>query len=103
MAVWSDKYAPATTVSPETDTDWPNLSPAAPSEARSFCSWVQVVPERTNTYAEPVPPLTKLVGAPSTTVFPDTDTEVPNHSSGAPSEAVSFCCWVQVVPERTNT
>ena len=31
----------------------PKWSSAAPSDARSFCCSVQVVPERTNTYAEP--------------------------------------------------
>ena len=42
-------YAPTTAVSPETATEHPNWSPAAASEAVSFCCSVQVPPERTNT------------------------------------------------------
>ena len=41
--------------------------------------------------------------APATTVSPETATENPNPSQAAASEAVSFCCSVQVPPERTNT
>ena len=45
----SSPYAPATTVSPETATEYPNASKAAASEAVSFCCSVHVPPERTNT------------------------------------------------------
>jgi hypothetical protein len=36
-------------------------------------------------------------------VVPETVTEWPNWSPGAPSLAVSSCCWVHVVPDCTNT
>ena len=66
-------------MSPETDTELPKWSLAAPSDARSFCCSVQVVPERTNTYAEPAstPPGVSSQSAPTTTVSPETDTEQP--------------------------
>ena len=44
-----------------------------------------------------------VAGAPTTAVSPEIATETPNVSLAAASEAVSFCCWVQVPPERTNT
>ena len=61
----------------------------------------QVVPERSNTYAAPVREF--LSGAPTTAVEPEIATEEPNSSPAAASEAVSFACCDQVVPERANT
>ena len=45
----SSKYAPTTTVSPDTAAEIPKRSPPAASEAVSLACWAQVTPERTNT------------------------------------------------------
>ena len=69
--------APATAVPPDTATEAPSSSPAAPSEAVSFAVCVPVdqpPPGSANTYAAPRPPLAST-GAPATTVAPDTATE----------------------------
>ncbi len=93
--------APTTAVDPAIVTETPKKSSsAAPGSAISAC-WDQLVPERTNTY--PAPAKESLPSAPTTAVDPETATEPPKKSSGAPSEAVSVACWDQVVPERTNT
>jgi hypothetical protein len=42
-------------------------------------------------------------GAPTTIVSPEMLTVEPNASPGAPSGGVSFCCCVQVSPDRTKT
>src|SRR4029453_17617728 len=78
-----------TRVSPETDTAEPNQSFAAPSGAKSLCCSVQVVPERTNTYAEPAsrPPAALSKGEPTTAVSPETDTDQPNSASAAGVES----------------
>jgi hypothetical protein len=101
----SSSKAPITAVSPETDTEVPNRSPPSPSEARSCCCWLQVVPERTKTYADPAsgPPAVSSLYAPTTAVSPETETETPKKSLAAPSEARSCCCWLHVDPERTKT
>ena len=100
----SSHKAPTTAVSPLIDAKKPNASPAAASLAVSFACWVQLVPVRTNTYAEPEsePPSSSHL-APTTAVSPPTATEKPNASFAAASLAVSFACWVQLVPVRTNT
>ena len=95
---------PTTAVSPETATEMPKMSFDAASEAVSFCCWLQRVPLRTNTYAEPLSrPASSSPYAPTTAVSPDTATEMPKSSYNAASEAVSFCCWLQRVPLLTNT
>src|SRR4051812_6599839 len=82
-------------------TDQPNWSFAMPSDAvNSFCS-DQLVPARTNTYAAPVARF--LFWAPTIAESPRRATDQPNWSPAAPSGAVSTCCTVQFVPERTNT
>jgi len=40
---------------------------------------------------------------PITATSPTTLTAEPYSSPPAPSEAVSFCCWVHVAPLRVNT
>ena len=67
----------------------PKWSPAAPSEATSFCCSLHTVPDLTNTYAEPAfdPPAVSSPYAPTTAVSPETDTEQPKQSPAAPSEA----------------
>ena len=76
----------------------------APSEAVSLCCWLHVVPLRTKTYAAPCNGFGSIVFkyAPTTTVFPSMDTEEPNMSVAAPSEAVNSACRLQVDPLRTN-
>ena len=93
--------APATTVDPAMATDQPKKSPAAASAAVSSACWAQVVPERTNTYAAPV--AEPVSSAPTTIVDPAMATAAPNSSPAAPPGSASSACWVQVVPERTNT
>ena len=83
------------------ETAIPNMAPAAGSMAVSSACWVQVVPERTKMYAAPTPP--SLRYAPTSAVSPLNEMARPKLSGEAPSEAVNSACWVQVVPERTNT
>ena len=105
MAPTVAAYAPTTAVSPDSDTETPKASPAAPSLAVSFCSSVHTPPDRTYTYAAPCWTLapTFAACAPTTAVSPDTDTEQPKELFAAPSLAVSFCCSVHVPPDRTYT
>ncbi len=102
----SANSAPTTTVSPEIDTEMPKRSLHASSGATSFCCWLQVVPERTNTYAEPSLMLGRSVGRSTPRRRPCPRRSRPrcrrNPRLLRPT-ARSFCCWVQVVPERTNT
>src|SRR5215469_13405047 len=93
--------APTTAVDLTMATELPNSSCLAPSAAVSLASWAQVLPERVNTYAAPVPWLPS--GAPTTAVDPDRATEIPKPSPVAASEVVSSACWDQVPPERVNT
>ena len=88
---------------PAIDTERLNWSPAAPSGAVSFCCSVQLAPARTKTYADPASAPFALSSrmAPTTAVSPESDTQRPNWSSAAPSEAVSFCCTLQAEPART--
>src|SRR6266545_3212053 len=97
----SSEMAPTTAVSPPTATERPKVSLAAASLAVSFACWLQLVPLRTNTYAEPAS--LAASEAPTTTVLPLIPTASPNRSPDAASLAVSFACWLQPVPLRTNT
>ena len=92
-AAQSSLNAPTTAVSPLTETEFPNQAEDAASEAVSFCSSTQSVPLYLNTYADPHlrPAVHSSPGAPTTAVSPLTDTEYPNRSLSAPSDAVSFC------------
>ena len=47
-------------------------------------------------------PPTVASSAPTTTVLPLIETEQPNWSSAAPSDAVSFCVWVRFPTNRTQ-
>ena len=99
-------YAPTMAVSPEMATEKPNTSPAAPSEARACRSGpIHLAPIREKTHAEPWLLLapTSSEDAPTMAVSPERATELPNTSLGAPPVAVSWDCWVQVVPLRTKT
>jgi len=71
----------------------------------SFWCSVQVSPERMKTYTEPASsnPEWSSPQALITAVSPDTRGKQPNASPGSASEAVSFCCSVQVSPERMKT
>ena len=75
-----------------TDTDLPNKSPADASDAVSFADTADAahpVAGLVNTYAAPLSPPRP---APSTIVLPSplTDTDSPNQSPSAPSDAVSL-------------
>src|SRR5262249_10898287 len=85
-------------VSPAMPTDEPNSWAVGSAEAICCCS-LQVVPDRTKTWAEPA---TVSNGAPTTTVSPERATEVPTLYP-EPPEAMSRCSRIQVVPDRTNT
>src|SRR6266508_2562282 len=101
----SSARAPTTTVSPLIATAAPKKSNAAASLAVSFACWLQLVPLRTNTYAEPAlgPASVSSEGAPITAVSPLTASALPKRSNTAASLAVSIACWLQLVPLRTNT
>src|SRR6266511_4340381 len=101
----SSARAPTTTVSPLIATAAPKKSNAAASLAVSFACWLQLVPLRTNTYAEPAlgPASVSSEGAPITAVSPLTASALPQSSHTAASRAVSIACWLQLVPLRTNT
>src|SRR5437867_4392084 len=93
--------APTTTVAPLMATEEPKLSPAAPSEAVSLASKVEVVahpvPGLTNTYAAPCAESdpTSAYGAPATTVSPlMAKVELYTTPPSAPSEAVSLASKV---------
>src|SRR4029453_17869823 len=60
---------------------------------------VQTVPERTKTYAPPLP-LAKL--APTSAVSPEMETLTPNSEPSSASEGTSFCCSVQTPPSLTK-
>ncbi len=69
-------------MSPLTDTELPNASPAKPSGRVRTACWLQVVPERTKTNAAPGPGMRNLPkytgvldGSPMTAVYPLIDTE----------------------------
>ena len=96
--------APTTTVPPEMETDFPNLSSAAPSDAVSLEVWVHVVPFFLNTYAEPeLEPPSSSPYALTTTVSPEMETESPKLSAAAPSDATSLEVWLHVVPLFSKT
>ena len=97
----SSPGAPTTAVSPLTDTEVPNWSASAASGAVSLACWLHTPPLRTNTYADPENEAAFL--APTTTVSPLTDTENPNSSLPAASDAVSLVCWLHTPSLRTNT
>src|SRR6266511_4043840 len=97
----SSARAPTTTVLPLIPTASPNRSPDAASLAVSFACWLQPVPLRTNTYAEPASILSPE--APTFFFNDAATTEKPKMSPAAASLAVSFACWLQPVPLRTNT
>ena len=77
LALTSSAYAPTMAVSPERATDKPNKSPVAPPVAVSWACWVQMVPERVKTYAEPWSVLapTSSLNAPTTAVSPERATK----------------------------
>ena len=86
-------YAPTAMNSSLTDTACPNQSPAAPSDAVSFAEadvLLHPVSGSVNTYAAPNPSPFSFPGAPTSTVLPLAETEYPNRSPDAPSDAVSF-------------
>ena len=85
-------------VSPLIATERPKPSPAAPSEAVSFCCSLQTVPLRVNTYAEPAftPPGVSPPWAPTMAVSPLIATELPKKSLAAPSEAAVCACSAHV-------
>src|SRR5512146_2146237 len=95
------RYAPARAVFPDTLTDEPRLSFAAPSPARSFACWIQLVPLRAKTYAAPLE--LALPFAPMRAVSPHKRTDEPRVSFAAPSPARSSACWAQLVPLRAKT
>ena len=96
---------PTASMSPESDTDQPKLSNDAPSEAVSVAWVVHVVPERPNTRTLPWLPFDPTVSetTPIASNSPESDTDQPKLSPAAPSDAVSVCCAVQVLPLRVNT
>ena len=72
-----------------------------PSKAVSFACCVQVVPLRAKAYAEPESvPWSSFAWAPANSVSPLNEIEMPKRSPAAPSAAVSFCCWLQILPLR---
>src|SRR5207253_4541327 len=91
--------APATMTFPETATDKPKKSSSSPNDTvNSALSWSEPAqPEGglENTYAAPVLPLWPL--APTTTVAPETATEMPKSSLAAPSLAVSSAAGALVL------
>ena len=88
--------APTTNVSVSIANALPNVSLPAASDAVSFCC-SDHVPLSRNTYAAPeLPPASSFPGAPTTTVSPSIATKFPKLSCAAASEAVSFCCSVQL-------
>src|SRR5262249_12912102 len=91
-------FAPTATVSSESDTDEPNHL-AVPSPATSFCCWVQVAPDRTNTYAAPC----SQVSSPTIAGSAEPATEGPKLELAAASRTTSFCGSAQLVPVRRNT
>ena len=99
------RVAPTTIASPSSATAKPKLSASAPSDAMSLEVCVQLAPAPVNTYAAPrnAAPSTVLSGAPTTIVSPSIATDQPKPSPAAPSAAVSFATWVQVLALRVNT
>ena len=104
IAPTSSYDAPTASVSPDSETDWPNKSAAAPSDAVSVACAVHVVPLRTNTRTLPwvafVP--TVSFGTPTASVSPDSETAQPKLSLAAPSAAVRVVCAVHTPPLRTK-
>jgi len=96
---------PMSAYSPSMETEPPNRSRAAPSEAVSFASSAHVVPLRLKTYAEPLsnPLLPSSPSAPIRAYSPSMETEALKKSLDAPSEAVSFASSAHVVPLRLKT
>src|ERR1051326_7758231 len=73
-------------VDSEMATALPKWSPRSPSDGVSFACSFHEGPERTNTYAAPIP---SLYGAPTTAVDPSIATAVPK-SPRWPSDALSL-------------
>ena len=94
-------YAPTTVVFPLTDTDQPNASPCAPSEAANSCCCAHAAPLRTKYVRGALAAVFHIRSHPA--VCPLSDTEYPKPSPGAPSAAVTSCCCVQTVPLRAKT
>ncbi|EPY00217.1 hypothetical protein K678_17256, partial [Magnetospirillum fulvum MGU-K5] len=86
--------------SEERETELPNQSPDAQSDAVSFACSVHVPPDRVKMYAAPA--VDRAPFAPTTAVFPseERETELPNQSPTALSEALTFVCVAQ---RRTAT
>ena len=80
-------------------------SPPAAVQRESRCAVGHGPSGQRNTYADPqlLPAAQLSSGAPTTAVSPLTETERPNLSSAAASEAVSFCSWIQPVPLKRKT
>ena len=86
-----------TAVFPLIATDQPKWARAAASDAISLNSSLPVL--TSNTYAEPdLTPLSSFSFAPMTTVLPLAATDWPNLSPAAPSDAVSLCASLYVMP-----
>src|SRR5262245_43814685 len=91
-------------------TALPNSLSGPGSDALSCEVWVQVTPDRLNTYAEPAsvhgsnPSKNFFSREPMTALLLSIETDSPNWSSAAAFEAVSFACWDHTVPlVLTNT
>jgi hypothetical protein len=96
--------AATTARSPSMATRTPKSSDACPSDAKSFCSCDQVVPFRTNTYADPLwEAFTSSQYAPVMTVFPEIATDSPSLSDCDASLAMSFACWLHVLVATLRT
>ena len=82
-----------TTVFPSTDTECPKYSLALPSVGANLAVSIHAPPSYVNTYAEPL--LFSSPEAPTTAVFPSTDTEYPRSSEilvTSLSKSVSLTC-----------
>ena len=101
----SSKRAPTNAISRLMETEKPKRSPPPASEGVSFCSSTQSVPLKRNTYTDPqlMPLAQSSFRAPTTSVSPLTETEAPNSSPAAASEAISFCSSTQLVPSNRIT
>ena len=89
FAPTSSLDTPTASMSPDSETEIPNRSFAAPSEAVNVACALHDVPLRTNTRTLPweVFAPTSSSGTPTTSVSPDSETELPNSSKAAPSAA----------------
>src|ERR1051326_3599859 len=84
----------------ESATDQPCWARPVGPVPTSFACSNQLAPERTNTQAAPVAPLSS--GPPTMAVLPSADmhTEAPCSAAPTAPEPTSFTCWTQVEPAR---